>query len=329
MQLLITHGRLARTHALQFQRWQLLLAALLFACLLMLVSGTVYHFVFLKAAREGWPVVSPLVRLMVRDEVAQRERFMRDNLDALAHKVGEMQAKLLRVEAMGERLQSLAGVKLEELRPAQPSTRAASAPAGRGGPYVPVPFPLSQSQPSMETLHLAVSGLDELADFHTDYLTLVESRLLETRLQALMIPSAAPIDGPIGSGFGFRADPFTGRAALHAGLDFPADSGAPIRAAAGGLVTVRQNHPEYGQLLEIDHGNGLATRYAHIANFEVALGAVVKRGQTVARVGSTGRSTGPHLHFEVLVDGVPQNPARFLAGNAAVPTAAGAPPPRR
>ena len=312
MQLLITHGRMARTHVLQFHRWQLVLAALLLAFLLMLVSGTVYHFVFLKAAREGWPVVSPLVRLIVRDEIAQRERFMRHNLDALAHKVGEMQAKLLRVEAMGERLQGLAGVKLEELRPAMPS---ASAAGGRGGPYLPL------THPSMETLRLAVRGMDELTDFHTDYLTLVESRLLETRLQALMIPSAAPVEGPIGSGFGFRTDPFSGRAALHAGLDFPAEIGAPIRAAAGGLVTLRDVHPEYGQVLEVDHGNGLATRYAHLASYEVALGAVVKRGQLVARVGNTGRSTGAHLHFEVLVDGVPQNPARFLAGTAAASTA--------
>jgi hypothetical protein len=92
MQVLITHGSLARTRVLQFQRWQILLGALTLAGLLMLLSGTVYHFVFLKAAREGWPVVSPLVRLIVRDEIAQRDRFMRDNLDAMAEKVGEMQA---------------------------------------------------------------------------------------------------------------------------------------------------------------------------------------------------------------------------------------------
>lgn len=311
MQVLITHGRMARTRVLQFHRWQLVLAMLLLAFVLMLLSGTVYHFVFLKAAREGWPVVSPLVRLIVRDEIAQRERFMRDNLDAIAHKVGEMQAKLLRVEAMGERLQGLAGVKLEELRPPAlaPAGPAASV-GGRGGPYLPL------GHASMDSLRRVISGLDELADFHTDYLTLVESRLLESRLQALMIPSAAPVDGPIGSGFGFRPDPFSGRAALHAGLDFPAETGTPIHAAAGGLVTLRETHPEYGQWLEIDHGNGLATRYAHVANYEVPLGALVKRGQLVARVGNTGRSTGAHLHFEVLVDGVPQNPARFLAGSA-------------
>jgi murein DD-endopeptidase MepM/ murein hydrolase activator NlpD len=135
----------------------------------------------------------------------------------------------------------------------------------------------------------------------------------------LMIPSSAPLEGPVGSGFGFRSDPFTGQPALHTGLDFPAEVGVPIHAAAGGLVVLRDWHPAYGQVLEIDHGNGLTTRYAHTSSFEVAAGALVKRGQVVARVGTSGRSTGPHLHFEVLVDGVPQDPARFLAGPVARP----------
>jgi len=306
MQLLITHGSMARSRVLNFHRWQAVLVLLLLVFALMLTSGAVYHFVFLKAAREGWPLVSPLVKLIVRDEIAQRDRFMRDNLDAMARRVGEMQAKLVKLEAMGERVQTLAGVKADELRP--PAPAASAAGGGRGGPFVPV------QNPSLEQLQLLVSGLDELTDFHTDVFTLIESRLLETRLQALMIPSAKPVDGPIGSGFGFRADPFNGRSALHTGLDFPAEVGTPIHAAAGGLVRTAEWHPEYGRVLEIDHGNGLSTRYAHCSSFEVGIGSLVKRGQLVAKVGSSGRSTGAHLHFEVLVDGVPQNPARFLAG---------------
>lgn len=124
------------------------------------------------------------------------------------------------------------------------------------------------------------------------------------------------MDGPVGSGFGVRADPFTGRAALHSGLDFPADNGTPIVAAAGGMVASTEWHPQYGQLLEIDHGRGLVTRYAHLSKLHVRQGDLVKRGQRVAEVGSTGRSTGAHLHFEVLVDGAPQDPARFLARQA-------------
>jgi murein DD-endopeptidase MepM/ murein hydrolase activator NlpD len=262
--------------------------------------------VFLKAAREGWPVVSPLVRLIVRDEVAQRDRFMRENLDAIAQKVGEMQAKLVRLEAMGERVSGMAGVRPEERQQLQRG--AAARGAARGGPFVPA------SRPSLEQLQSLVAGMDEVTDLNTDLFTLAESRLLESRLTALLIPSAAPVDGLAGSGFGVRTDPFNGRPALHAGLDFPAEPGTPVVAAAGGLVSANEWHPAYGNLLEIDHGNGLKTRYAHNDSVDVALGALVRRGQQVAKVGNTGRSTGPHLHFEVLVDGAPQDPARFLAG---------------
>jgi murein DD-endopeptidase MepM/ murein hydrolase activator NlpD len=314
MQLLITHGSLARTRVLHFQRWQLVLAALALAGLIMGLSGTVYHFVFLKAAREGWPVVSPLVRLIVRDEVAQRDRFMRENLDAIAQKVGEMQAKLIRLEAMGERVSGMAGVKPEERQQLQRSGSGASAAGGaaRGGPFVPA------RRPSLEQLQSLVAGLDELTDLNTDLFTLAESRLLEDRLTALLIPSATPVLGPVGSGFGVRMDPFNSRPALHAGLDFPAEPGTPVYAAAGGMVSANEWHVAYGNLLEIDHGNGLKTRYAHNASVDVALGSLVRRGQQVAKVGNTGRSTGPHLHFEVLVDGVPQDPARFLAGAPAL-----------
>ena len=148
-------------------------------------------------------------------------------------------------------------------------------------------------------------------------LTLTESRLLESRLKTLMIPSSRPIDVAVGSGFGFRADPFTGRGALHTGLDFPSPIGTEIHAAAAGVVRTAEMHPEYGLMLEIDHGNGLMTRYGHTSKILVKVGDLVKRGQVVADVGTTGRSTGPHLHFEVLVDGMPQDPQRSWPGRGA------------
>jgi murein DD-endopeptidase MepM/ murein hydrolase activator NlpD len=311
MQVLITHGTMARTRVLQFQRWQLVLAVLALAVVLMAASGAIYHFIFLKAAREGWPVVSPLVRLIVRDEIAQRDRFMRENLDAMAQKVGEMQAKLVKLEAMGDRVSGLAGMKADELKPLQRGGPAASG-AGKGGPFVPA------GVGALERMQALVAQLDETTDLHTDLFTYYESRLQESRLTALLVPSAAPVVGPVGSGFGFRTDPINGRAALHTGLDFPAEIGTPILAAAGGMVITREWHPGYGHVLEIDHGNGLVTRYAHCSSIEVEVGALVKRGQLVAKVGNSGRSTGSHLHFEVLVDGSPQDPARFL-GRAAAP----------
>lgn len=315
MQILITHGSVARTRVLHFRRWQLALGALAMALLLMLMSGAVYHYFFLQAAREGWPVVSQLVRWVVREDLAQRERYMRENLDAMAQKVGEMQARLVTLQVMGERVSGLAGVKPQDLKPAQgAASGAASAPertvmtGGRGGPFRPIPGS------TLDELSQSLARLDEGVALNTDIFTLIESRLLESRLQALLVPSSRPVDGPVGSSFGFRYDPFNGRQALHTGLDFPAEPGTPILAAAGGVVQAVEWHPEYGQLLSLDHGNGLVTRYAHVSRVFVAAGDIVRRQQKVAEVGSTGRSTGPHLHFEVLVQGVPQNPARFLAG---------------
>jgi len=321
MQILITHGSLARTRVLRFNRWQLGAALLGLVLVLTLLSGTVYHFVFLKAARDGWPIVSQLVRLVVRDEFAQRDRFMRENLDAMAQKVGEVQAKLIKLEAMGERVSTAVGVKPDELR-AIPKIGTAAGPGGQGGPFVPF---TAGATLSLDQLNGMVAALDIEADQRIDVFTLLESRLLESRLAALMIPNSQPVEGPVGSGFGFRADPFTGRAALHTGLDFPTESGTPVRAAAGGVVLSSAYHPEYGNLVEIDHGNGLITRYAHNSHVLVKAGDLIKRGQVISEVGTSGRSTGAHLHFEVLVDGVPQNPAKFLAGGDAAVVATAKP----
>lgn len=317
MQIIVTHGSLAKTRVVNLPGWQLLMAGVSLALLLLALSGLVYHFVLLTAAREGWPVVGQIVKLVVRDEIAQRDRFMRENLDAMASKVGEMQAKLMKLESMGERVSGLAGLKADDFRGLdKPGTPPAATPGGgRGGPYVPI------ASPSLTQLNATLASLDERSDRHSDVLTLVESRLFENRLRSLMVPSSAPVDGPVGSGFGFRTDPFTGRGALHTGLDFPADSGTAIVAAAGGVVVTADMHPAYGRTVEIDHGNGLVTRYAHASKISVATGDLIRRGQKIAEVGSSGRSTGPHLHFEVLVEGVPQDPAKFLAQGNRAPVA--------
>ncbi len=312
MQILITHSSLARSRVLHFNRLQMAAALAALMVVLSLLSGTVYHFVFLKAAREGWPVVSHLVKFVVRDEFAQRDRYLRENVDAMAQKVGEMQAKLVKLEAQGDRVSSLVGVKPEELKSLIPAPSSGKAPlGGQGGPFVPA------NTPSFEQLNNVIAGLDQRSDQRSDLFTMIESRLFEKRMRSLMVPNGRPIEVPVGSGFGFRSDPFTGRAALHTGLDFAAESGTRINAAAGGVVLPLEVHPSYGNLVEIDHGHGLLTRYAHTSKVMVKAGDIVKRGQAIAEVGTTGRSTGPHLHFEVMVEGVHQDPAKFLAAGEA------------
>ena len=178
----------------------------------------------------------------------------------------------------------------------------------------------------------AMDQLDRSSGASVDWLTVIESRLFDQKIKQTLVPTEEPVaGGRIGSPFGFRIDPITGRSALHTGLDFPADTGTPIVAAAGGVVVVQDVHPAYGNMVEIDHGNNLITRYAHASKVDVTKGDIVKRGQKIAEVGSTGRSTGPHLHFEVWVSGVVQDPSRFLAAGETLAAAESRParPPRK
>jgi murein DD-endopeptidase MepM/ murein hydrolase activator NlpD len=222
---------------------------------------------------------------------------MRENLDAMARKLGEMQAKMVQLEALGERVSGLAGVSPAEIK----------VRPGRGGALV------SGRPLTLEELQATLAELDTLTQQRTDLMTVMESQLFEQKIRKMMVPTQKPVQfGSLGSAFGWRIDPFTGRSALHTGLDFQAEPGTAILAAAGGVVVTQEVHPAYGNMVEIDHGNDLITRYAHAARVFVKKGDLIRRGQKVAEVGTTGRSTGPHLHFEVLVQGVPQDPQRFL-----------------
>ena len=142
-------------------------------------------------------------------------------------------------------------------------------------------------------------------------LSLARMEALQRGLQGIpqVIPAASTL---ITSGFGYRSDPFAGSPAFHAGLDFKGPTGAPIYSAAKGKVAFVGRRPGYGNCVEINHGNGLRTRYAHMSAFRTRPGAMVTAGQVIGAVGSTGRSTGPHLHFEVRLHGQPVNPRPFL-----------------
>jgi murein DD-endopeptidase MepM/ murein hydrolase activator NlpD len=295
---IITDAWLAKSRAVHLSGTKLAAVLAALSLGLMLSAAGLYHWVFLKGAREGWPVIGALVKLVVKDEFEQRDRFMRENIDAMARKLGEMQAKLVQLESLGERVSGLAGINAASLK----------LQAGEGGALV------SGRSLSMEELQATLADLERLTGQNTDLMTVVESRLFDQKVKKMMVPTQQPLQsGHLGSAFGWRLDPFTGRTALHTGLDFQAGPGTPILAAAGGVVVAQENHPAYGNMVEIDHGNHLLTRYAHASKVWVRKGDLVKRGQKIAEVGTTGRSTGPHLHFEVMVQGVPQDPQKFLA----------------
>lgn len=306
MQLIITDAWLAKSRALHLSGTKLLVTLISLSFVLMLFAALLYHWVFLKGAREGWPIIGTLVRMVVKDEVAQRDRFMRENIEVMAKKLGEMQAKLLQLESLGERVSGLAGVNPADIK----------IKPGQGGALV------QGHDLSMDELQKAMNGLDQLASQRADVMTVIESRLFEQKIKKMLVPTQSPMLGAsLGSVFGWRIDPITGQSALHTGLDFPAAAGTDIFSAAGGVVVTQEFHPQYGNMIEIDHGNDLVSRYAHSSKAFAKKGDLIKRGQKIAEVGTTGRSTGAHLHFEVLVQGVPQDPQKFLNAGRNLPVA--------
>ena len=308
MHMIITDAWLAKSRAIYLSGTRLVVAGFVAALTLMMVAAGMYHWVFLKGAREGWPIIGALVKLVVKDEFEQRDRYMRENLDVMAKRLGEMQAKMMQLEALGQRVSGLAGVNPAEIK----------STLGSGGALV------GSRSLTMQELQATLADLDKITDQRVDLMTLMESRLFDQKIKKLMLPTQQPVVGGIlGSSFGWRIDPVNGQSALHTGLDFPAGNGTPILAAAGGVVVAQEYHPAYGNMVEIDHGNDLVTRYAHASKVLVKKGDLIKRGQKIAEVGSTGRSTGSHLHFEVLVQGVFQDPQKFLMAGQNLPAIVG------
>ena len=259
-----------------------------------------YYFSFRYASELKLPVLQDLVGHFKADETRKNAEFTRQNLDAMAVKLGEMQAQLTRLDALGERVSGLAGVKVQDFR-------TGDAP-GRGGAALPGmrTFTMEEFSRELERLSRGVEG-------RADFFNVVEAELFNARLKAKRLPTVLPVDAEFNvSGFGMRIDPITGQNAPHEGIDFIAQPGTPIVAAAGGVVLAAEWHHQYGNMVEIDHGGDIVTRYAHASALHVKPGDIVKRGRKIADVGSTGRSTGPHLHFEVRFKGIAQNPARFL-----------------
>jgi murein DD-endopeptidase MepM/ murein hydrolase activator NlpD len=314
MQIIVVDKRLARALTLSITRHHVLAASIALALGVLLLSGA-FSFLTVRAASVFHiPILSDLVSFVTRDEMERKDQFVRDNVSALARKLGEVQAQLLRLDAMGERVGKAAGIRPEEFRFAQLP--------GRGGALE------SDDTMTLRELDLALKQLSVSVEQRADYMSVIEAELRAQQVRQALLPASKPVsDGFIGSGFGWRSDPFSGEMSHHSGIDFAAPIGTPIHAAAGGVVVVAEHHPVWGNLVEVDHGNSLLSRYAHASRLSVAAGDIVKRGQKLAEVGSTGRSTGSHLHFEVHHQGVAQNPAKFLfaKGNPLQQHTAGSP----
>jgi len=306
VQIILISGTLAKARPLTLSLRHLVGTA--FVAMALLFAGTAgLYWVSLRYVAElRIPVIQQMV-LDANEAEAERGRaFVQQNLNAMAVKLGEMQAQLTRLDALGERLSSLAGFRPQDFR-------FSEAPAlGGAAPTLMPPQNLSLAEFSDK-----LSTLARNVETRNDLLGVLEAQLFEQAVKKKLIPTMMPVSAPYNaSGFGRRVDPFTGQWAMHEGIDFLADKGSPIVAAADGIVVFAGIHPQYGYLVDIDHGNDLVTRYAHQSKLFVKEGEVVQRGRKLGEVGSTGRSTGPHLHFEVRYRGAAQNPMKFLVSKS-------------
>lgn len=292
MDIILVSNRFAKAHSITLRGRHLILAAVLVVGA-GLASVLAAQYV-LAQYRTG-------VLGIHADGQQQKPINVRDGLDALAARVGQMQAQMLRIDSLGTRLAKMSGMKPQEFNFEQPPAQ--------GGPFVPTAL----QDVSMDSLDQQLDNLSSQLSDRNDKLLALETMLMQNSLDKKRFPSMAPVkEVEYSSNFGWRIDPFTGKNAMHEGVDFMAPEGTPILASAGGIVVYAGEHPDYGNMVEIDHGNDIHTRYGHASRLLVKVGQVVRRGQEIAEVGSTGRSTGNHLHFEVRYKGIAQNPRNFL-----------------
>jgi murein DD-endopeptidase MepM/ murein hydrolase activator NlpD len=305
VQIILISDRLAKARSVNLSLVHLAGMAVLSLALLCGSTGAVYWFTLRYAAEFRIPVLQRLVLAAQEAEAERGRTFLQQNLNAMAVKLGEMQAQLTRLDALGERLSSLAGLRAQEFR-------FSEAP-GLGGA---APTLMPPQNLSLAEFGEKLAVVSRHVENRNDMLGVFEAQLFEAAVKKKLLPNIMPVEAPYqASSFGRRIDPFTGQWAMHEGIDFLADHSSPVVAAAGGVVQFAGLHPQYGMMIDIDHGDDLVTRYAHLSKLFVKEGDVVVRGRRVALSGSTGRSTGPHLHFEVRFRGAAQNPAKFLVSN--------------
>ncbi len=236
-----------------------------------------------------------------RDEIATARRKVDEDMDALALRLGELQTKMIRLDALGARLTEVAKLDKGEF---DFSTQPAV-----GGPKEDSAV---ESMPVPEFIQ-TLEALDRQVDDRAQQLGLLESMLMSRSLQEEVLPAGRPIKrGWISSYFGMRTDPFTGRREHHKGIDLAGKAGSEVIAVAAGVVTWAGKRYGYGNLVEVNHGNGYSTRYGHNESVLVAVGDTVRKGQALSLMGSTGRSTGPHVHFEVRFKGKTVDPKKYI-----------------
>jgi murein DD-endopeptidase MepM/ murein hydrolase activator NlpD len=271
-----------------------------------LIVGAAFSFGMNLGLKKG--AVSPIDQLgnwsaellRQKEQIEDTRKVLQEKVNALAMRVGQMNANVIRLDALGRRLTRMANINDGEFDFGNPP-----AMGGDGG---------ADGQPAqIPSLTTMVDDLQNQLASREQQLGVLENLILTRELNKQVYPEGRPVqEGFISSYFGERADPFTGFSANHKGVDFAAPEGTHVISVAAGLVTYAGERAGYGLMVEVNHGNGMTTRYCHNEKLLVGQGEMIRKGQEVALIGSTGHSTGPHLHFEVLKHGVQVDPLRFI-----------------
>jgi murein DD-endopeptidase MepM/ murein hydrolase activator NlpD len=250
----------------------------------------------------------------LRQTFDQERRYLKDvkldaqgQVDAIAKRLGQLQSHLLRLDALGERLVEIGQLDAGEF--------TFSEPPAVGGPDS---VESAEQESLIPSLLVELKALEEKISNRELQLNLLEDLIMHTNLQESIHPAGKPIkNGWISSYYGMRNDPFTGKRTMHKGIDFAGKEGSDVIAVAAGVVTKADDQAGYGLLIEIKHGNGYVTRYGHNKASLVEVGDRVKQGQTIGKMGSSGRSTGPHVHFEVIHNDKVVNPTKYVQSERA------------
>lgn len=301
MNVILVSEKLPKARTITLGWSHLIASAALMLVTVLALAGAMNYGLLRYAAELNIPYVKDVLVAIQEQQHRRAQSYLQDNLNAMAVRLGQMQAQLLRLDTLGERLAKLAGIKQQELM--------FSEIPGQGGAISSVP---SQNL-SLRDFTAQIDVLTSQLEDRSDKLGLLESMFTLESARKKLTPTKLPVEGGwYSSNYGWRIDPFTGQRAFHEGIDFMAEEGTPIQAAAAGVVVYSGTHPQYGNMIEVDHGNDLISRYAHASRRFVKVGDVVLRGSRIAAVGRTGRATGPHLHFEVRQRGAARNPSQFL-----------------
>ena len=236
-----------------------------------------------------------------KKQIADLKQQLQLRVDAMAMRLGEVNAHVIRIDALGKRLTEMADIDSREFNFDRDPPRGGPEADGEG---------VSAQIPDLTVM---LTQLEQRVDLRESQLSALENVILARELKDEIHPEGRPVaNGFISSYFGERADPFDGREAFHKGVDFAGAAGSKVMAVAAGVVTWAGERSGFGKLIEINHGDGYVTRYAHNERTLVSVGETVKRGDPVALMGSTGRSTGPHVHFEVVHNGRQVDPLSYI-----------------